>query len=90
MVIVEADHSGHVTDECVGVRVPSLWWLGGSTEDTGQPPHEGTFAASGVGSESDHHGLLCGASDDGVESTVGLATVEEDLFGGGGGGKEMS
>ena len=35
MVIVETDHSGHVTDECVGVRVPSFWWLSCSTEDTG-------------------------------------------------------
>lgn len=83
MVIIETDHSGRITDECVGIRVPAFRWLGCAAEDAREPPHESTFAASGVSSESNHDGLLCGASDDCVESTtagLGLTTVEEDLF----------
>lgn len=55
VVVVEAYHGGGVTDKCVGVGVAPPRWLRHPPEDTGQPPHEGAFAAAGVCRQPDHH-----------------------------------
>ena len=57
VIVIQAYHSGSVTDECVGVWVTPLWWLCSPTKDTGQPPHEGTFPTSWVCCQTYHNCL---------------------------------
>ena len=68
VVVVQADDSGGVADEGVGVRVPSSRGLGGAAKHAGQPPHEGALAAAGVGGQPYDDCLLVSGGGAGYDS----------------------